>query len=434
MTNGLYNSMCELQAINYVYSKNSIQMFILNGITSDYFTTYKDHYNYIIRYHEKYNQLPSKEIFQSKFSDNFEWIVVSDSEESIIDRLREAKLFRDLINDYKDIGELIKSENTGKAIEKMASIAQQYLKQEQSSCVDLISDAKLRFDTYMERCENPEKAFVTTGLKELDDILGGWDLKNETAAICARTGFGKSWWMIFFALMAAKSGLRVGYYSGEMEIDLVGYRLDTFMGNIANGSLTHGNASVKNQYETYMESLNKVVPGHIFCITPDMLDGSATVGKLRAFVEKYDLQMLCVDQLSLLDDQRRAKTPREQFANISKDLRALQRLKKIPILEAVQLNREDTTETGPTTKNIAESDRIGQDATTVLFIERKSDNVIFTVGKARNAKTGDKLTYAWNINMGTFHYIPIEGDARQGEGYEQLLEDYQDAARSDSVF
>ena len=100
----------------------------------------------------------------------------------------------------------------------------------------------------------------------------------------------------------------------------------------------------------------------------------------------------------------------------------------------MQLNREDTTETGPTTKNIAESDRIGQDATTVLFIERKSDNVIFTVGKARNAKTGDKLTYAWNINMGTFHYIPIEGDARQGEGYEQLLEDYQDAAKSDSVF
>ena len=102
MTNGLYNSMCELQAINYAYSKNSIQMFILNGITSDYFTTYKDHYNYIIRYHEKYNQLPSKEIFQSKFSDNFEWIVVSDSEESIIDRLREAKLFRDLINDYNE--------------------------------------------------------------------------------------------------------------------------------------------------------------------------------------------------------------------------------------------------------------------------------------------------------------------------------------------
>lgn len=80
--------------------------------------------------------------------------------------------------------------------------------------------------------------------------------------------------------------------------------------------------------------------------------------------------MLCIDQFSLLDDQKKAKTPREQAINISKDLRLLQKLKKIPILAAVQLNREES-EDGPSTRNIAESDRIGQDSTTVLFIERK---------------------------------------------------------------
>ena len=92
MTNGVYSSMCELQAINYVFNKNSLQLFILNNIDADYFTTYKDHYNYIIEYFNKYNMLPSKETFQSKFSDSFEWIFVTDPEESIIDRLREAKL------------------------------------------------------------------------------------------------------------------------------------------------------------------------------------------------------------------------------------------------------------------------------------------------------------------------------------------------------
>ena len=109
------------------------------------------------------------------------------------------------------------------------------------------------------------------------------------------------------------------------------------------------------------------------------------------------------------------------------------RLKKIPILAAVQLNREEYEE-GPNTRNIAESDRIGQDCTTALFIERKGDNVVLTIGKARNAKTGDKLTYAWNINMGTLHYIPSEEDARQGNGSEDLLSEYNDTARSDMVF
>ena len=144
--------------------------------------------------------------------------------------------------------------------------------------------------------------------------------------------------------------------------------------------------------------------------------------------------MLCVDQFSLLDDERGAKTPREQYINLSKDLRALQRLKKIPILSAVQLNRfDDRDGQSPTTKNIAESDRIGQDSTTVLIVERKNDNLILTIDKSRNAKSGDKLTYFWNTNMGILNYIPSEADALQGNsGASQ--DDYDDSMKSDTVF
>ena len=317
--NAIHNSMTELQIINYVFQKNSIQVFILNGITEEYFTTYKEHYKFIVDFVDRYDQLPSKETFQGKFKDSFDWITVTDPEEYLVSKLKEAKLFRDLIGDYKELGNLIKDEKTDVAVEKMASLAQQYLKQRQGRCIDLISDAKDRFDSYMDRVNNPQTSFVTTGLKELDDILGGWDMKNETATICARTGYGKSWWLIYFALQAAKAGLKVGFYSGEMETDLVGYRLDTFLGNIANGSLTHGNDNVLAQYDDYIKSLSKVVPGHIYCLTPDMVDGQVTVSSLRAFIEKYDLEMLCIDQFSLVDDQRNARTPREQSINISKD-------------------------------------------------------------------------------------------------------------------
>lgn len=433
MGNGIYGAMIELQILNYVYQTNSIQVFILNGITQEYFTTYREHYNFIIQFYNEYNSLPSRETFQAKFSDNFDWITVTDPEDYLVKKLKEAKLYRDLIGSFKDLGNLIKDEKSDEAVALMSELSQKFIQTKQSNCIDLIDNAKLRYDSYIDRVENPERSYVTTGLKELDDILGGWDLKNESALVCARTGFGKSWWLIYFALAAAKAGLRVGFYSGEMELDLVGYRLDTFLGNIANGSLTHGNENVREEYTDYVESLSKVIKGHIFCITPDMFDGSVTVSKLRAFIEKENLDMLCIDQFSLLDDQKRARTPREQAVNISKDLRALQRLKKIPIIIAVQLNREEYEE-GPNTRNIAESDRIGQDCTTALFIERKGDNVVLTIGKARNAKTGDKLTYAWNINMGTLHYIPSEEDARQGNGSEDLLSEYNDTARSDMVF
>lgn len=436
MSNGIYASMTELQFLNYIFQKNSINIVSENGITEDFFTTYKDNFKFILDYHEKYNQLPSRETYQCKFEDNWSWINVTDPEEYLVKKIREAKLYRDVIKDYNKIADLIRNEQTDKAIEMMASISQAYMKNQESTCVDLVSDAKLRFDSYMDRVNNPNNSFVTTGLVELDDILGGWDMLNESAMICARTGVGKSWMLVFFAMQAAKAGLRVGYYSGEMESDLIGYRFDTFLGNIANGSITHGNEQIKDQYENYINTLSKNVAGHIYCITPDdpMFGGSVTVSKLKAFIEKYDLQMLCIDQFSLLDDQKGARTPREQAVNISKDLRNLQRMKKIPILSAVQLNREDTTDNGPSTKNISESDRIGQDATTVLFIETKDDTMKLIVGKARNAKSGDKLTYIWNKNMGIMNFCPTEGDARNGKGTDEFLDTYSNTDKSDNVF
>lgn len=432
-SNAVYSSMIELQVLNYIFQTNSMQLVILNGITEEYFTTYKEQFNFIKNHYEQYNQLPSRETFNSKFADSFEWLKITDPENYLLDKLKESKLYRDVVGSYKELTNLIREEKTNEAIEKMASISQQFLKQSSTSCIDLIDNANLRYESYIDRVNNPDKSYTTTGIKELDDILGGWDMQNESAIIAARTGIGKSWWLIKFAIEAAKQGLNVGFYSGEMETDLVGYRMDTFLGNIANGSLTHGNANIQEQYQNYIETLNKVIPGHVYTITPDMLDGNATVSKLRAFIEKYNIQFLCIDQYSLLEDERKGRGISEQMSNLSKDLRTLQRLKKIPMLMAAQLNREEYEE-GVNTRNIGGSDRIGQDATTVLFIERKGENAVITIGKARNAKTGDKLTYQWNVNMGILNYIPTENDARKGEGIEEQVSSYNDTQKSNSVF
>lgn len=433
----IYDSMIELQVLNYIFKVNSFNIITSNGITEDYFTTYKEHFNFLKEFYDRYKQLPSKETFQGKFNDNFDWLNVQDPEEYLVEKLVEAKLYRGLVVDFNKIGGLLKDEKSDKAVELMSSISQKYLKTRSGKCVDLIGDANLRYEGYIEKVNNPKQSFASTGIKELDQIIGGWDLKNESAIIGARTGFGKSWWLTYFALQAAKQGFRVGYYSGEMDSDLIGYRLDTFLGGISNGALTHGNSIVQNDYANYIESINKIVPGHLYCITPDDLGGMATVSKLRAFIEKHDINFMCVDQLSLVNDERGARTPKEQMDNISKDLRTLQRLLHIPFLSAAQLNRQEA-EDGPTTKNISQSDRIGQDSTIVIFLERKGDNVTFTIGKARNAKTGSKLTYYWDINNGVLRYIPTEKDtldsAGKDNGAEDLRKMYNDTMRSNNIF
>ena len=130
--------------------------------------------------------------------------------------------------------------------------------------------------------------------------------------------------MLKIAVAAAQQGLTVGIYSGEMSEKKIGYRIDTLISHISNGAIIHGNQNVQLEYKKYIDSLKDRISGKIKVLSPTMIDGSAGVNALRAFIEKDKLDILCVDQHSLLDDDRKAKNPVERAANISKDLKILQ--------------------------------------------------------------------------------------------------------------
>ena len=119
-------------------------------------------------------------------------------------------------------------------------------------------------------------------------------------------------------------GLKVGIYSGEMEPSKVGYRLDTFLFNLSNWSMTHGDVNIQPDYKEKINSISSKVKSSILVATPEMLNGNATVSKLRAFIERHDLDLLVIDQLSLMEDERKGKIGHEAYANIAKDLKNLQ--------------------------------------------------------------------------------------------------------------
>ena len=96
----------------------------------------------------------------------------------------------------------------------------------------------------------------------------------------------------------------------------------------------------------------------------------ATVAKLKAFVEKYNIELLVVDQYSLLKDANNAKNRNDRFEALSMELKLLQTQLKIPIMVVAQLNRSAMGKdvTNPETDMIAGSDRIAQDATTIIVL------------------------------------------------------------------
>ena len=274
---------------------------------------------------------------------------------------------------------------------------------------------------------NQKQYFVTTGFKELDEILGGWDRKGEFALVTARTNAGKSWWLTKFLNEAAiQDGLVVGMYSGEMSEDKVGYRLDTINSNLSNFKIAKGVEEVQESYYKFKEDQKQLVNKFYVC-TPNSLGGMATIAKLKAFVGKYHIQLLGIDQYSLLKDANNSKNRNDRFESLSMELKLLQTQLQIPIIVVAQLNRAAAAKdvNNPETDMIAGSDRIAQDATTIISLKQRENDVMeLRVMKHRDGHVGDKLLYNWDADIAKFSYVPAEDDANSGASCKPTHREY----------
>lgn len=417
--------MIQLQVLNYLLDSKDSSFLLMNALTDEFFSDYKDEFNFINTHYLNYGQIPDKLTMLEKFPD-FDCIEVTESPRYLIDALYEDRNRRDLTITFNNIRKLLNDGNVNGAMAEYNKSFERMAVATHLDSVNILQDTS-RLDDYLAKLEDLSGYYVTTGLKELDELLGGgWDRQEELATIVARTNMGKSWLLLKTAIAAAEQGLNVGVYSGEMSESKVGYRIDSLISHISNGAITHGNDRVRQEYIEYMGKLkNGLVKGSIRVLTPNMISGIAGVNALRAFVEKENLDMLCIDQHSLLDDDRKAKNPVERASNISKDLKNLQVMKKIPIITVSQQNRNDISN-GLNTTMIAQSDRIGQDSTVVIFFEQKDGILTLSLTKARDVANGKELQYSVNFDKGVFEYMPNDSDGTNPNNVKALKDEYEE--------
>ena len=415
--------MIQLQFLNYLLKTKDSSILLVNNLNEDFFSDYKNEYNFIINHLREYGNIPDSITFLNNFP-SFDIIEVSESPDFLIDKLYEDKNTRVLASIFNKIKKYLMEGDIDKAMELYTSSTNVVLKAKHIDAVDILTNTD-RYEAYLQRCENFDKFYVKTGFKELDEIIGGWDREEELATIVARSNQGKSWILFKCAVAAVEQGLNVGIYSGEMSERKVGYRIDTLISNISNSSITKGDRQIQNEYKKHLDSLPNKYKGCLKVLTPNMIDGPAGVTSLRAFIEKENLDILFIDQHSLLEDDRHAKNPVEKASNISRDLKNLQVIKKVPIISVSQQNR-NSTENGVGLEHVAQSDRIAQDSTIVIFFEQKDGIMTMHLIKSRDSVNMKDLKYSIDLNKGLFIYIPEEDNAIDGQGVEDLRKEFEE--------
>ena len=420
----------QFQILNKILQTKDYSLITLNNLTADHFFNYRAEYAFIKAHYDTYQTVPDRLTFVSSFPE----FVIQDVNEP--DNYLIEQLFNDynqsyLATRFNHMKKLLEADDIQGATQYFLASAENLQVGAALQCTNIMEDTS-RYDRFLDMVANQSIYFISTGFPELDKIITGIDRRDENMVIAARSGVGKTMLMGAMAAAASKQGLCVGIYSGEMSTDKMAYRLDTLIGKLDNRKISRGDLYYKDYYKSYLDNLKGSQYGPIKILTPKDIAGPATVSALRAFIEKEHLDILFIDQYSLLEDESRAKVAHEKVANISKAVKNLQVLKRIPIISVSQMNRTKNEDKTQDLTQVALSDRIGQDATVVLMLDKKESEdpnyqgaYKFTINivKARDGGDGRKLDYLWDFNTGEYHYIANGEDGVMTEEEISQIED-----------
>lgn len=412
--------MVALQILSKILATGNNSIIEDNLLSEDYFVGYEGEYNFIQNHIKQYGNVPDKATFLHSFPD-IELVEVTESDKYLVDTAREEYLYYKSIPVIQKAAELLKSDSNA-AAEFMLNAMKELQPSYGLGGIDIISEAKTRFDQFIERRDKQEDWFFTCGFPELDDLIHGIQRGEEFFVIVARTNQGKSWVLEKMCTHVWQIGFNVGYVSPEMGPSSIGYRFDTLHSHYSNSGLMWGKDDVDPaKYERYIEDLSSK-DNKFIVSTPADFDKKITVSKIRNWVRQHKLDLVAIDGITYMSDERykRGDNKTTSLTNISEDLMELSVELGVPILVVVQANRSGVVEKGttdtPELESIRDSDGIAHNASKILSIHQKEHGVLtMTVKKQRFGAVGGKLTYNWDINVGDFQFIPSFDDAEDRE-------------------
>lgn len=418
--------MTEVQILSKVLSSGNPSIILDNNLLEEYFPNYQEEYRFIMNHYLEYGNTPDVETFLDKFVE-FDLVDVHENDSYLVDAIKEENFFSKLSPVINRVAEIAPADSYG-AVDYLISVIPSLIQDKKKAGVDIISAAEDRYYEWVERNSgSKESFFIPTGFKELDDEIGGFSRGEELVVLLARTGNGKTWVLMKMLESAWASGFRVGLIEPEMSYNRVGYRFDTLNSHLSNSRMIRGGDI--DGYKEHIEALkHKSVP--FIVATPKDFSNKVTVSKLRNFCISNKLDMLAVDGISYLKDDRAVRGDNKSTAltNISEDLMSLSVELKMPILVVAQSNRGGTMYTnGPEVENIRDSDGISFSASLIISVIKKDPGIIMSTKKSRNGETGDDKTYIWDADKGTFKFVPTCGSTRSADQVEAQRRRYKDS-------
>jgi len=219
---------------------------------------------------------------------------------------------------------------------------------------------------------------VPTGLRELDDRLGG--LHNQDLVIIAgRPSMGKTSLATNIAFNAAKniqknsSKSSVAFFSLEMSSEQLSTRILSEQARIKSNDIRRGKISEK-EMEQFIETSKNIIELPLYIDETPAITISSLSNRARRIKRLFGLDLVVIDYIQLMRAVSKKNDGRvQEISEITQGLKALAKELNVPVLALSQLSRavEQRDDKKPQLSDLRESGSIEQDADVVMFVYRE---------------------------------------------------------------
>jgi len=216
--------------------------------------------------------------------------------------------------------------------------------------------------------ENEGTVGIPTGIKKLDEVLGGFH-DSDLYVIAARPAMGKT---AFLLNLANSHNEQIGIISAEQPAEQLGIRLIAINGKVNAQKMRTGNMD-DYEYTKLSSSVSRLHTNNNIWINDKSGIGILElIRQARKWKHQHNIKALYVDYIQRVKwtDQRIAKW--EQVGNVVGALKELARDLDIPVIALAQVNREveKRNDKRPCMGDIANSSEIEKEADVIMTLYR----------------------------------------------------------------
>lgn len=243
------------------------------------------------------------------------------------------------------------------------------------------------FDDMRDLMDRGSTAGITTGLKDVDAVLGMM-MPGNMVTIAGTAGSGKTSLMLDVALKEAELGKRVGVFSLEMKTKELIDRCVSMRTGIPVERLRVGQIS-DDEMPLWVDAVARIRALPIYFDDERGIGPNALLSKI---LRLPPLDLVVVDYLQLMSADGNGKSRYEQVSHISRQIKIIAGKADAPIMCGAQLSRDMFRRGGkPQLNDLRDSGAIEQDSDVVAFTywgdaNKPSERQII-VGKNRQGRT-----------------------------------------------